>query len=218
MTLKQIRANRLNAQECVGPRSHAGKGRSRMNALKSRIYAQAHVLPGEDSAAPEKPSGEFYDHHQPETPPGVRCSTTSSTSRGRVGAIAAWTPINPTPRPPWARPSAPPAPDSSGPRAASTPPAAPVTATSISSGSSKPRAPSSIRNGFPIRSRAGPRRPTNLDLPTAYQQCNQLIIKPKLGKWFRFVKKHALAPSPGRRIAVWGTGNSLRPNPSANFS
>jgi len=39
-----------------------------MNALKSGIYAQAHILPGEDPAALEKLEGEFYEYHQPETP------------------------------------------------------------------------------------------------------------------------------------------------------
>lgn len=68
MTLKQLRANRLNAQKCAGPRSDAGKDRSSMNALKSGIYAQFQILPGEDPAALEKLSGEFYDYHQPETP------------------------------------------------------------------------------------------------------------------------------------------------------
>jgi len=68
MTLKQIRANRLNAQKCAGPRSDAGKARSGMNALKTGIYAQAQILSGEDPTALKKLSTEFYEYHEPETP------------------------------------------------------------------------------------------------------------------------------------------------------
>jgi len=68
MTLNQIRANRLNAKRSAGPRSAAGKARSAMNALKTGISAQSQILPGEDPAALEKLSGEFYEYHQPESP------------------------------------------------------------------------------------------------------------------------------------------------------
>ena len=68
MTLKQIRANRLNAQRCASPRFDAGNAQSGRNDLKSGAYAQSHVLPGEDPSALEKLSGEFYEYHQPKTP------------------------------------------------------------------------------------------------------------------------------------------------------
>jgi hypothetical protein len=68
MTLKQLRASRLNAKRSAGPRSAAGKDRSRWNALKSGIHAQSQILPGEDPAALETLSGEFYEYHQPDTP------------------------------------------------------------------------------------------------------------------------------------------------------
>jgi hypothetical protein len=68
MTLNQIRANRLNAKRSAGPRSAAGKARCAMNALKTGTSAQSQILPGEDPAALEKLSGEFYEYHHPESP------------------------------------------------------------------------------------------------------------------------------------------------------
>ena len=50
-TIKQIEANRLNAQKSTGPRTPEGKAAVRFNALKSGIDAESLVIPGED---PEK--------------------------------------------------------------------------------------------------------------------------------------------------------------------
>ncbi len=50
-TEKQREANRLNAQKSTGPRSEAGKARSSQNAITTRLYCNALVLPGE---SPEK--------------------------------------------------------------------------------------------------------------------------------------------------------------------
>ncbi|MHB1561796.1 MAG: hypothetical protein ACYC61_30470, partial [Isosphaeraceae bacterium] len=46
----RIEANRKNAQKSTGPRSQAGKERSRFNALKHGMRAELPVLPGEDEA------------------------------------------------------------------------------------------------------------------------------------------------------------------------
>jgi hypothetical protein len=67
-TLKQIEANRLNAQKSTGPRSPEGKAAIRFNALKSGIDAKSQVIPGEDPAALELLTAEYYDHYQPATP------------------------------------------------------------------------------------------------------------------------------------------------------
>jgi hypothetical protein len=67
-TLKQIEANRLNAQNSTGPCSAAGKAASSRNALKSGIYAESEVLPGEDPAELETLRAEYYEAHQPRTP------------------------------------------------------------------------------------------------------------------------------------------------------
>lgn len=47
---KRIKANRLNAQKSTGPRTEAGKERSRRNALKHGLTAEELLLPGEDPA------------------------------------------------------------------------------------------------------------------------------------------------------------------------
>jgi len=67
-TLKQIRANRLNAQKCTGPSSTEGKARSSFNALKSGIQAESEVLPWEDPDERAALMAEYHNYHQPRTP------------------------------------------------------------------------------------------------------------------------------------------------------
>jgi hypothetical protein len=67
-TLKQIEANRLNAQKSTGPRSAEGKAAVRFNALKSGIDAQSQVIPGESPAALALLTAEYYGRYQPATP------------------------------------------------------------------------------------------------------------------------------------------------------
>ncbi len=54
-TLKQIRANRRNAQKNTGPQTPEAKERVRFNALSHGLRAESAVLPGEDQAK--------YDQH-----------------------------------------------------------------------------------------------------------------------------------------------------------
>ncbi len=61
-------ANRLNAQKSTGPHSPEGKAAVRFNALKTGIDAKAQVIPGEDFAALELLTAEYYDRYQPATP------------------------------------------------------------------------------------------------------------------------------------------------------
>ena len=67
-TLKQIEANRLNAQKSTGPTSAEGKAAVRFNALKSGIHAQSQIIPGEDPATLALLIAEYYDRYQPATP------------------------------------------------------------------------------------------------------------------------------------------------------
>ena len=59
----QIAANRLNAQSSSGPRTEEGKARSRMNAVKHGLTAQAGLLahedPGEFASLSEAVMAEF---------------------------------------------------------------------------------------------------------------------------------------------------------------
>jgi hypothetical protein len=67
-TKKQVAANRLNARKSTGPTSPEGKARSAMNALKSGIDAQSHIIRGESEAALQALSAEYCDRFRPNTP------------------------------------------------------------------------------------------------------------------------------------------------------
>ena len=67
-SLRQIEANRRNAQKSTGPTSVTGKAASSMNALKTGIHAKSLLLPSEKLADLELLIDEYYDHHNPTTP------------------------------------------------------------------------------------------------------------------------------------------------------
>jgi len=67
-TIRQIQANRLNAQKSTGPRSVEGKAAVRMNALKSGIDAQSAIIRGENPADLETLTNEYLAAHSPVTP------------------------------------------------------------------------------------------------------------------------------------------------------
>jgi hypothetical protein len=66
-TKKQIAANRANAQKSTGPRSVEGKAVSSQNALKSGIDAQSQVIRGEDPAALQALTAQYFGDHQPQS-------------------------------------------------------------------------------------------------------------------------------------------------------
>jgi hypothetical protein len=70
-TIKQIEANRRNSQLSTGPTSQAGKAVSRMNRLDTGIDAQSQIIPGEDPAALEHLTTQYYDRFQPQGPEEV---------------------------------------------------------------------------------------------------------------------------------------------------
>jgi len=67
-SIRQIEANRFNAKKSTGPRTAEGKSRSRMNALKSGIDAQAETIPTEDPAALQALAAEYLERFYPTTP------------------------------------------------------------------------------------------------------------------------------------------------------
>ncbi len=67
-TLKQIDANRRNAQHSTGPRTPEGKRAASTNALQSGIYAEKEVLPFEDASQLETLTAEYQDRFHPTTP------------------------------------------------------------------------------------------------------------------------------------------------------
>src|SRR3954470_19352362 len=50
-SLKRVLANRANSKRSTGPKTEAGKLRSRVNGLKHGLRAELPVLPGEDADA-----------------------------------------------------------------------------------------------------------------------------------------------------------------------
>src|SRR5260370_15697292 len=71
-TLRQIEANRRNAQKSAGPPSVTGKAASSMNALKTGIHAKSLVLPTENVAELEELIDDCYRSLRPTTPE-ARC-------------------------------------------------------------------------------------------------------------------------------------------------
>ena len=67
-SLRQIEANRRNAQKSTGPKSSTGKAASRLNALKTGIYSDAAVLPCEDRAEHDALVADYYARFSPTVP------------------------------------------------------------------------------------------------------------------------------------------------------
>src|ERR1017187_2665211 len=67
-TLRQIEANRRNAQQSTGPTSVTGKALSSMNALQTGIHAKSLVLSNEKLADLELLIADYYERHQPASP------------------------------------------------------------------------------------------------------------------------------------------------------
>ena len=57
--------NRANAQKSTGPRTEAGKQRSKLNALRHGLTGQTVVLPTEDHSAYDRHAQSFLDEYQP---------------------------------------------------------------------------------------------------------------------------------------------------------
>lgn len=65
-TLKQIAANRANAERSTGPRTRAGKARSRLNSWKHGLTAQEILVADEDRNKFEALRAELWKQFQPE--------------------------------------------------------------------------------------------------------------------------------------------------------
>ncbi|MBZ5621929.1 MAG: hypothetical protein LAQ69_24865 [Acidobacteriia bacterium] len=68
MTPPQPSAHRAHPNRSTGPRSAAGKARSSMNALKTGLYANSLIIPGEDPAHLKTLSDEYFQRYRPAAP------------------------------------------------------------------------------------------------------------------------------------------------------
>ena len=64
----QLRANRINAQRSTGPRTAAGKDRTRYNALKHGLTSLHIVLPTEENFTYVELRGELFKQYNPQNP------------------------------------------------------------------------------------------------------------------------------------------------------
>jgi hypothetical protein len=64
-SVKQIGANLANARRSTGPRTSAGKARSRMNAWKHGLTAEKVVIPGEDAEQLKAIRRELWEEYEP---------------------------------------------------------------------------------------------------------------------------------------------------------
>jgi hypothetical protein len=69
-TRKQIEANKVNAKKSTGPKSQAGKHRSRLNSRKHGLTATLLVIGDEDPAEFEALRDELMAQYDPQTPSG----------------------------------------------------------------------------------------------------------------------------------------------------
>jgi hypothetical protein len=69
-TRKQIEANKVNAKKSTGPKSQAGKHRSRLNSRKDGLTATLLVIGDEDPAEFEALRDELMAQYDPQTPSG----------------------------------------------------------------------------------------------------------------------------------------------------
>src|SRR5689334_8269094 len=67
-TKAQIAANRANAEQSTGPRTAAGKARTRTNATRHSLCATISRMPGEQYAEFARLLENLREEHQPATP------------------------------------------------------------------------------------------------------------------------------------------------------
>lgn len=88
-TSRRNAANRANARLSTGPRTEAGKNRSRQNALCHGLTGRMVLLPSEDKAAFLRFSKGIVDNLHPETPAELDLAQTIADSHWRLNRVLA---------------------------------------------------------------------------------------------------------------------------------
>jgi len=81
--------NRANAQHSTGPRTDAGKQRTRLNALRHGLTGQTIVLPSDDLAAYQRHCQELHHHYHPKNKMEVLLTQTIADLTWRLNRITA---------------------------------------------------------------------------------------------------------------------------------
>src|SRR6202022_3800981 len=63
---RQLAANRANSQKSTGPRTSAGKNKSRYNGITHGLTSEAVCIPGESRLEYEHNRQEYMDYFQPQ--------------------------------------------------------------------------------------------------------------------------------------------------------
>jgi len=88
-TEQQIAANRLNAQLSTGPKTEAGRNRSRMNALRHGLTGQVTTMTDEDRAAHDQFSKALINDLAPEGAMETQLAQRVATDSWRLNRISA---------------------------------------------------------------------------------------------------------------------------------
>ena len=88
-TEKQIAANRANAKKSSGPRTEAGKQRSRLNAVRHGLTGQVVVLPQEDIEAYNKFTADIIATFETANPLEAQLAHSYASYQWRINRAAA---------------------------------------------------------------------------------------------------------------------------------
>ena len=87
--LHRAAVNKANAQKSTGPRTDAGKQRSKLNALRHGLTGHTIVLPTEDHAAYQRHAQGLFDHFQPTGALEQQLVQTLADTSWRLNRVAA---------------------------------------------------------------------------------------------------------------------------------
>jgi hypothetical protein len=84
---RRAAVNRANAEHSTGPRTHAGKQRSSLNALTHGLTSRSPVLATEDVAAYQLHCRQFLNEYQPATPTETQLTQELADTAWRLNRI-----------------------------------------------------------------------------------------------------------------------------------